>query len=107
MSIRNGTSRSGRCEGDLTVEVEMAGRFAGIDWASEKHDVLVADQAGAELLSAPSRTTRRASRVVQDAGADGGRAGRDRATGWAAGRAAARCRAAGVGVASEQGRGCS
>src|SRR5437588_8483513 len=30
----------------------MACRYAGIDWASDKHDVLVADEAGAELLSA-------------------------------------------------------
>ncbi len=30
----------------------MAGRYAGIDWASEKHDVLVADETGAELLTA-------------------------------------------------------
>ena len=52
MSIRNGTSRSGRCEGDLTKEVEMACRYAGIDWASDKHDVLVADEVGAEVLSA-------------------------------------------------------
>ena len=25
----------------------MANRYAGIDWATEKHDVLVADEAGA------------------------------------------------------------
>jgi hypothetical protein len=25
--------------------VEMAGRYAGIDWASDKHDVLVVDEA--------------------------------------------------------------
>jgi hypothetical protein len=30
----------------------MGCRYAGIDWASEKHDVLVADQSGAELLTA-------------------------------------------------------
>lgn len=28
----------------------MADRYAGIDWASDKHDVLVADQDGEELL---------------------------------------------------------
>jgi transposase len=28
------------------------GRYAGVDWASEKHDVLVADAAGKELLAA-------------------------------------------------------
>ena len=30
----------------------MACRYAGIDWASQAHDVLVADEAGVELLSA-------------------------------------------------------
>jgi transposase len=30
----------------------MEGNYAGVDWASEKHDVLVADAAGEELLSA-------------------------------------------------------
>jgi len=30
----------------------MACRYAGIDWASEEHEVLVADEAGAEVLSA-------------------------------------------------------
>src|SRR5438045_5232252 len=30
----------------------MACRYAGIDWASQTHDVLVADQTGEELLSA-------------------------------------------------------
>jgi hypothetical protein len=29
----------------------MADRYAGIDWASDKHDVLVADQDGEELLA--------------------------------------------------------
>ena len=38
----------------------MACRYAGIDWAAEKHEVLVADEAGGELLQRPSRTTRRA-----------------------------------------------
>ena len=28
------------------------GRYAGVDWAAEKHDVLVADEAGDELLAA-------------------------------------------------------
>src|ERR1035441_9656096 len=28
------------------------GNYAGVDWASEKHDVLVADAAGERLLSA-------------------------------------------------------
>ena len=30
----------------------MACRYAGIDWAADKHDVLVADETGAEVLSA-------------------------------------------------------
>ena len=30
----------------------MACRYAGIDWATEKHDVLVADEMGAEVLAA-------------------------------------------------------
>jgi len=30
----------------------MACRYAGIDWASEKHDVLVADETGAEVVAA-------------------------------------------------------
>ena len=52
MSTRNGTSRSGRCEGGpIKGEVKMC-RYAGIDWASAKHDVLVADENGVELLSA-------------------------------------------------------
>jgi len=29
----------------------MANRYAGIDWASEKHDVLVADETGSEVLA--------------------------------------------------------
>ena len=52
MRFRNGTSWSGRCV-VLTDEreVQMA-NYAGVDWASEKHDVLVADAAGEELLVA-------------------------------------------------------
>jgi Transposase len=30
----------------------MAERYAGIDWASEAHDVLVADETGTEVLAA-------------------------------------------------------
>ena len=33
-------------------EVREMGNYAGVDWASEKHDVLVADAAGVRLLSA-------------------------------------------------------
>jgi hypothetical protein len=36
------------------------GNYAGVDWATEKHDVLVADEAGELLLSATfQRMTRR------------------------------------------------
>ena len=28
------------------------GNYAGVDWAADKHDVLVADEAGEELLAA-------------------------------------------------------
>src|SRR6516225_10707803 len=30
----------------------MRNNYAGVDWASEKHDVLIADEAGEELLAA-------------------------------------------------------
>jgi hypothetical protein len=30
----------------------MRGSYAGVDWASEKHDVLIADEAGEEILAA-------------------------------------------------------
>src|ERR1700729_2536463 len=51
MSTRNGTSGLGRCRTVSSVEVTM-GNCAGIDWASEKHDVLIEDPAGCELLAA-------------------------------------------------------
>ena len=37
----------------------MADRYAGIDWASDKHDVLVADETGDELLAGTTHMTRR------------------------------------------------
>ena len=50
----------------------MGCRYAGIDWASEAHDVLVADEAGGELLSATYAPRREGpGRVVSDAGAAG------------------------------------
>ncbi len=52
IGIRNGTSRSGRCEELTERKYEEMGNYAGVDWASEKHDVLVADAAGERLLSA-------------------------------------------------------
>jgi transposase len=50
MSTRNGTSGLGRCRTVRMLEVTM-GNCAGIDWASEKHDVLIEDPAGEELLA--------------------------------------------------------
>jgi transposase len=53
MSIRNGTSRSGRCRVVPNQEVQLQMKsYAGVDWASDKHDVLVADAAGERLLAA-------------------------------------------------------
>jgi transposase len=54
MSIRNGTSWSGHCRVVLTegVTEKMGSTYAGVDWASDKHDVLVADAAGEKLLAA-------------------------------------------------------
>ncbi len=37
----------------------MAERCAGIDWASDKHDVLVADETGVEVLAATFAHRRR------------------------------------------------
>jgi transposase len=51
MSARNGTSWSGRCEVLTDKELPM-GSYAGVDWAADKHDVRVADEAGEELLAA-------------------------------------------------------
>ena len=39
------------------------GNCAGVDWASEKHDVLIADLSGKALFAGTSPTTRRGSRV--------------------------------------------
>src|SRR6202042_1223901 len=51
MSTRNGTSWSGHGRVSTSGRV-MMGNCAGIDWASEKHDVLIEDPAGEELLAA-------------------------------------------------------
>jgi hypothetical protein len=48
MSTRNGTSGSRRCRMSPAKE-EAMGNCAGVDWASEKHDVLIEDPAGHEL----------------------------------------------------------
>ena len=106
MSIRNGTSGSGRCEGELTEEggdggVGMPGstgrrRSTTCSWPT---------RTATRCSRRRSRMTRRAGCAVPDARAAGSGAGRDRAAGRAVGRAAAGRGAAGVGVASEQGRG--
>jgi hypothetical protein len=45
------------------------GNYAGIDWASEKHDVLIEDPAGVELLAATfAHDEDRVRRVVRRAG---------------------------------------
>ena len=53
ISVRNGTfrPRQGQTLSDHTGRFEMGNR-AGVDWASEKHDVRVCDAAGEELLAA-------------------------------------------------------
>ena len=51
ISTRNGTSGLGAVESSEPWEVTM-GNCAGIDWASEKHDLLIEDPAGEELLAA-------------------------------------------------------
>ena len=62
--------------------------YAGVDRAAAKHDVLVADEAGAELLSATyAHDEKGAGSSVPPAGAFEAPAGRDRPAGWAAGRA--------------------
>ena len=52
MRFRNGTSWSGRCEAIPDGEEDGMGNCAGVDWAGEKHDVRVCDEAGEELLAA-------------------------------------------------------
>jgi len=51
MSARNGASRLGVCRlfGKMWG---VMGNCAGIDWAAEKHDVLIENPAGLELLGA-------------------------------------------------------
>jgi transposase len=53
MRFRNGTSWSGRCEGDPDHKGDvLVGNYAGVDWATDKHDVLVEDEAGEQLVAA-------------------------------------------------------
>jgi transposase len=52
MRSRNGTSWSGRCEVLTDDEELQMANYAGVDWAANKHDVLVADEAGEQLVVA-------------------------------------------------------
>ena len=53
MRFGNGTSWSGRCEGDPDHKGDvLVGNYAGVDWATDKHDVLVEDEAGEQLVAA-------------------------------------------------------
>src|ERR1700733_11356354 len=52
MSTRNGTSGSRQRAMVSTGWRYAMGNCAGIDWASEKHDVLIEDPTGGELLAA-------------------------------------------------------
>ena len=47
----------------------MGNTYAGVDWASEKHDVLVADEAGEEVLAATFAHDERGAGAVPGAGA--------------------------------------
>ncbi len=55
------------------------GSYAGVDWAGDKHDVLVCEEAGGELLAATFVHEEKGLRVVSVAAAVKGAAGRDRA----------------------------
>ncbi len=83
----------------------MGRNYAGVDWASEKHDVRRADAAGEELLAATFAHDEAGLRslcrqlVRHERGAGG-----DRAPGRGAGRAAAGRGAAGARAASQPGR---
>jgi len=59
MSTRNGTSGSRHCRIVLARE-EAMGNCAGVDWASEKHDVLIEDRSAVSCWAQRSRMTRTA-----------------------------------------------
>src|SRR3979490_641463 len=52
MRTRNGTSRSGRCRANPETGGSKDGQLRRWGLASEKHDVLVQDEAGETLLAA-------------------------------------------------------
>ena len=82
------------------------GNYAGVDWAPDKHDVLVADERGEELLAATFAHDEKGLRsLCRQLVRVKGRVGRDRATGRAVGRAVARRGAAGARAVSQPGRG--
>jgi len=71
----------------------MGGRYAGIDWATEKHDVRVANETGEMLLAATfGHDEPGLSALCRTLVRNGGWSGRDRAAGRRVGRAAAGCR---------------
>ncbi len=83
----------------------MGCRYAGIDWASDKHDVLVADEASEELLAATFVHEEKALAALCRTlvRMDVALVAIERPDG-AAGRAAVGCGAASVGVAPQSGR---
>jgi hypothetical protein len=89
-------------------EVEMACRYAGIDWASEKHDVLVAGETGAEVVAATFVHDEKGLTALWGTlvGLEVGLVAVERPDGLLVERLLDGG-AAGVGVASEQGRGGS
>ena len=79
---------------------------AGVDWATAKHDVLVANERASRCWRPASSTARLGcGRLCAALVRLRGGAGRGRASGWAAGRAAARCRVERARVASQPGQG--
>jgi hypothetical protein len=88
--------------------MEMADRYAGIDWASDKHDVLVAEEMGTEVLAATyAHDENGLSALCRVLVRLGVVLVRDRAAGRAARGAALGRGVAGAAAASEQGRGCA
>ena len=65
------------------------GNYAGVDWASAKHDVVVQNEAGEELFAGSFAHDEKGLRSSCRTTAVEGDVGRDRAAGRAAGRAAA------------------
>jgi hypothetical protein len=62
MSNRNGISAVGALSSEPIARRTEMGACAGVDWASDQHDVLVADAAGDALLAATYERTEAGSR---------------------------------------------